>query len=57
MTERQTEAFEEGLLTVGEACAFLRVGRTKLYGLLGVGALPSTLIGSPRTASTNRVNG
>jgi excisionase family DNA binding protein len=36
------------ILTVNEAAAFLRVGRTTLYGLLKSGSLPSIEIGNSR---------
>jgi excisionase family DNA binding protein len=37
-----------GLLTVAEAVAFLRIGRTTLYGMLSRGDLPSARIGRAR---------
>jgi excisionase family DNA binding protein len=41
-------AVEDGLLTIAEACAFLRIGRTALYEILSSGLLPSVKIGRSR---------
>lgn len=41
-------AVEDGLLTVAEACDFLRTCRSALYRLMASGDLPSALIGRSR---------
>ncbi len=38
----------DGLMTVAQASAFLRLGRSRVYELMGSGELPSVRIGRSR---------
>ena len=40
--------FADGLMTVNEACAFARIGRTTIYGLMSGGQLSYVKIGAAR---------
>ena len=42
------DTLNDGLMTTAEACTFLRIGKTKLYEMMVLGELPSTMIGSQR---------
>ena len=42
------ELVQDGLLTIREAIAFLRLGRSTLYGLMERGVLPYVCIGARR---------
>lgn len=42
------EIVADGLLTVKEAAAFLRLGRSTLYGLMDAGVLPYCRLGRAR---------
>ncbi len=46
--DNPSNPLDDGLMTTAEVCDFLRIGRTKVYELMGDGDLPSTMIGSQR---------
>ncbi len=52
--DAKRELVDDGLFTVRQAADFLRVGRTKIYGLINSGDLPRCKIGKcvrvPRAA-------
>ena len=55
--DHRGELVQDGLMTVREAVAFLRLGRSTLYGLMERGDLPYACIGArrliPRRALVN----
>lgn len=48
MGKEPDELLAEGLLTVAEAASFLRLSRSKVYGLMETGTLRYVLIGRSR---------
>ena len=46
--DHRGELVQEGLMTIREAIAFLRLGRSTLYGLMERGDLPYACIGARR---------
>jgi len=48
VTPDTTDLLEDGMMTVREAAAFLRLGRSTLYGLMDAGDLPYCLLGRSR---------
>ena len=46
--DHRGELVQDGLMTIREAIAFLRLGRSTLYGLMERGALPYACIGCRR---------
>ena len=46
--DHREELVQDGLMTIREAVAFLRLGRSTLYGLMERGDLPYACIGARR---------
>jgi len=46
--DHRGELVQDGLMTIREAAAFLRLGRSTIYGLMGRGDLPYACIGARR---------